>query len=217
MNYNFSLKISSIEEPTFTIPKDYPFSNFFHINFHYDQVNFPLHSNASNSILDCKTTINRTFLIPLCNPKLLDGEDNILYDYFSSLPIFSHISKEIVPQIGQHAREMIANDDKDQNIWGIDVKLDVNTWYIEDNDVVQALIVVDRLKRVGMDHSSCYSTDQCAICLEELFNGSKSEHVVTKCLHVFHKECIFQWLKRCFHRQSSLSCPLCRKSDGAFE
>jgi len=216
MDYNFSLKISSIEEPTFTIPKeDYPFSNYFHVNFHYDQVNFPLHSNASNSILDCKTTINRTLLIP-CDI-LLDREDNVLYDYFSSLSISSHISKEILPQIGQHAREMLANDDEEQNMWEIDVKLEVNTWYSEDNDAVKALLVVDSLKRVGMDHSSCYSTDRCAICLEELFNGSQSEHVMTKCLHVFHKECIFQWLKRCFHRQSSLSCPLCRNSDGAFE
>jgi len=124
MNYNFNLKISSTEEPTFTIPKGYPFSTYFRINFLYNQVNFPLHSNASNSTLDCKTTINQTLLIPC---EILDGEDNILYDYFSSLPIFSHISKEIVPQIGQHAREMVANDDEDQNIWEIDVKLDVNT------------------------------------------------------------------------------------------
>jgi hypothetical protein len=216
MNCDVSCTISLIEEPTFTIPKDYPFGNYFHINFHYDLVNFPLHSNASNSILDCTTTINRTLLVP-CDI-LLDRKDNILYEYyFSSLPISSHISKEILPQIGQHAREMVANDDEDQKIWEIDVKLDVNTWYIEDNDAVKALLVVDRLKRVGMDHSSRYSTDRCAICLEELFDGSKSEQVMTNCLHVFHKECIFQWLKRCFHRQSSLSCPLCRKTDEAFE
>lgn len=220
MLYNFNLEISSIEDDPFTVSKDDPFSNYFYINFHYNQLNFPLYTNASTSSFDYKTTINRTLLIPSnilckCNEiTILDREDNIfLNDSFSFVPISSHILQEILPQIGEYAREMVANgDDECRNMWEIDVSLDVTTWYIEDNDAVKALLVVDRLKKVGMDDSSCYSTDKCTICLEKLFNGSKSEHVMTKCLHVFLKECIFQWLKRCISRQSSLSCPLCRNN-----
>ncbi|XP_024626821.1 uncharacterized protein [Medicago truncatula] len=64
---------------------------------------------------------------------------------------------------------MVAN-----NRWEIDVTLYVYTWYIEDEDAVKAVLAVDDLKKVGMDQSSCYSMDQCSICLEELFNGSKA-------------------------------------------
>ncbi|AES81457.2 anaphase-promoting complex subunit 11 RING-H2 finger protein [Medicago truncatula] len=96
---------------------------------------------------------------------------------------------------------MIASND---DSWGMNAKLFVYTWYIEDEDAVKAVLAMDDLKKVGMDQSSCYSMDQCSICLEELFKGSKSECVMTECLHVFHKECIFQWFKR------SLTCPLCR-------
>ena len=212
MNRRFVVTISSIEKPTFTIPKDDPFSNKFYIKFYYNQVSFPLHLNASNSLSAYRTTMKRILLIPcdiLCNCDeitVLDKDANILYDYFSSMPISPDILKQILPDIGKHAKEMV------HNWWEIVVKLTVFTWYIEDNDAVEAILVLDILKKVGMDHSSCYSTDQCSICLEELFNGSKSECVMTKCLHVFHTECIFQWLKRCSSHQSSLSCPLCRNN-----
>lgn len=215
MNYEFSLKISSNEEPSFTITKDYPLSNHFSINFQYNQLNFPLHTNASNSSSLCKTTMNQILLIPcdiLCNCNeitILDKEANIFL-YFSSVPISPNILNQILPKIGEYAESMVTNNNEGHNMWEIDVTLDVMTYYIEDHDAVEALIVVDSLKKVGKDHYSCYFTDQCAICLEEFFNGSKSEHVMTKCLHVFHKECIFQWLKRCISHQSSFSCPLCR-------
>ncbi|AES81487.2 zinc finger, C3HC4 type (RING finger) protein [Medicago truncatula] len=123
-----------------------------------------------------------------CDEISLDKDANILY-----MTIYPDILKQILPDIGKHAKEIVANND-------------------EDDDAVKAVLVLDDLKKVGMDHSSCYSRDQCSICLEELFNGPESECVMTKCLHVFHEECIFQWLKRFSSHQSSLLCPLCRNN-----
>jgi len=209
MRCNVRFRISSIEEPTFTIPKDDPFIKDYYINFHYIQVNFPLHLNASNSFSACSTTMNRIFFIPCDILSNCDDANTFLHYTFSSMPISPDILKQILPDIGKYAKEMVAN-----NRWEIDVTLSVCTWYIEDDDAVKAVLAVDDLKKVGMDHhSSCYSTNQCSICLEELFNGSKSECVMTKCLHVFHKECIFQWLKSCFSHESSLTCPLCRNDE----
>jgi hypothetical protein len=218
MNCKYGLKITSIEEPTFTIPKDDPFSNHFYINFYYCQVSFPLHLNTSNSSSACETTMNRIFFIPcdiLCNCDEITPFDKdantFLYYTFSSMPVSSDILKQILPEIGKYAKKMVANNDEG-HAWEINVMLCVYTWYIEDDDALRAVFLVDKLKKVGMDHSSCYSTDQCSICLKELFSGSKSECVITKCLHVFHRECIFQWLKSCFSHESSL-CPLCRNND----
>jgi len=216
MNYDFRCTISSIEfeEPTFTISKDDPFSNHVYINFYYWQIKFPLHLNASNSFSACSTTMNRIFFIPydiLCN---CDDVNTFLYYTFSSMPIYPNILKQILPKIGKYAKEMVAiSNDEGYNRWELDVKLYATTWYIEDNDAVKAVLLLDDLKKVGMHHSSRYSTNQCSICLEELFNGSKSECVMTKCLHVFHKDCIFQWFKSCFRHESSLTCPLCRNNE----
>ncbi|KAF5178649.1 E3 ubiquitin-protein ligase ring1-like protein [Thalictrum thalictroides] len=46
------------------------------------------------------------------------------------------------------------------------------------------------------------SKDPCTVCMEELMTGE--DLAVMPCLHVFHKECIGQWLK------TTNTCPLCR-------
>ena len=174
MNRIYELKISPTEEPTFTIPKDDPFSNHFYINFHYIQVNFPLHLNASNSFSACSTTMNRIFFIPCDILSNCDDANTFLYYTFSSMPISSDIVKQILPEIGKHVKEMVAKNDEGHNRWEIDAKLFAYTWYVGDDDALKAVLVLDNLKKVGMDHhSSCYSTDQCSICLEELFQWTK--------------------------------------------
>ncbi|KAK6926975.1 Zinc finger, RING-type [Dillenia turbinata] len=45
----------------------------------------------------------------------------------------------------------------------------------------------------------------CAICLEELTNGDKCR-ILLKCGHVFHVQCIDQWLMPL----ANPSCPICR-------
>ena len=42
----------------------------------------------------------------------------------------------------------------------------------------------------------------CPICLDD-FNKEK-EIIVLKCDHIYHKECIIEWVKM------NISCPLCR-------
>lgn len=44
--------------------------------------------------------------------------------------------------------------------------------------------------------------ETCAVCLEEMLIGSEANRM--PCSHVFHQQCIFQWL------QLSHLCPLCR-------
>ena len=46
-------------------------------------------------------------------------------------------------------------------------------------------------------------TDECVVCLGEFAGG---ECIKTTCGHMFHDECLSQWLKKSF------SCPICRKS-----
>lgn len=47
------------------------------------------------------------------------------------------------------------------------------------------------------------SIDKCSICLEEMYKEIKE----TICNHIFHKECIEEWIKN-----NKNSCPLCRKN-----
>ncbi|KAL7168256.1 hypothetical protein ACSBR2_038652 [Camellia fascicularis] len=54
---------------------------------------------------------------------------------------------------------------------------------------------------VKMDQvSGCM--DQCSICLEDF--SSRSEATRMPCSHLYHIDCIFQWLGK------DNSCPLCR-------
>lgn len=47
-------------------------------------------------------------------------------------------------------------------------------------------------------------SESCAICLEELERGDEIR-VLRRCMHVFHKECIDEWLPN-----RSVMCPICR-------
>lgn len=221
MDYHFSLEIIPIQPQTFILPRDDHFANNFYINLDCIQTNYPLHINATNSTSDFMTKVNRILLILcdiLCNYNeviILDEDANVfLYESFFSLGISSTILKEILPHFGQYSRAMITNNDEDHSKWKIDVTLDVITWYSEDHDDVTYLFNVNMLKKVGMDDSFCYATNECSICLEEFLDrsSSKLECVMTRCLHVFHKECIFQWFKRCMNSDLPYSCPcpVCR-------
>lgn len=49
----------------------------------------------------------------------------------------------------------------------------------------------------------CYN-DECAICLESFSDGILSR-VLTACNHVYHKDCIDEWLSK-----GEYCCPICR-------
>ncbi|KAI3967661.1 hypothetical protein MKX01_039571 [Papaver californicum] len=57
---------------------------------------------------------------------------------------------------------------------------------------------------VPANGSSTNYDENCSICLCELSNG-ETVRVLPKCKHIFHKECIDEWLPF-----RSLYCPICR-------
>jgi hypothetical protein len=59
---------------------------------------------------------------------------------------------------------------------------------------------IDALERVVFDGSS--STRDCTVCMEGIEAGSEATRM--PCSHVYHSDCIVQWLR------TSYSCPLCR-------
>ncbi|WOH10396.1 hypothetical protein DCAR_0729864 [Daucus carota subsp. sativus] len=54
------------------------------------------------------------------------------------------------------------------------------------------------------DSKNFKSESCCAICLEQLAHGDEAR-VLKRCMHVFHKDCIDEWLPN-----RSLTCPICR-------
>ncbi|CAN8232761.1 unnamed protein product [Cochlearia groenlandica] len=56
--------------------------------------------------------------------------------------------------------------------------------------------------------NSLEKDETCSICMEDYVYESSSEKIIIRmpnCTHLFHQDCIFEWLKR------RNSCPLCRK------
>ncbi|KAL5080745.1 hypothetical protein RYX36_009166 [Vicia faba] len=222
MELNFSLNMFSTQDQTVTTPPDDFSSGDFYIHFHLINVNLPSQTNVTNSIDDFTTTIiNQNFWISsnnLCScnhTTVLDEDNNIsLYDSFSTLPIPHSILRTILPAIGAGARQMRAENNEGRDVLEMHVTLCLTTQPMvqESHPHVCAAsqLIVDRLEKVTMHDTSDYSTKQCSICLEELSNEFKSELIKTKCFHIFHKDCIFQWFKKCTIRQLAYSCPLCR-------
>ncbi|CAI8618599.1 unnamed protein product [Vicia faba] len=69
--------------------------------------------------------------------------------------------------------------------------------------------IVGLSSNVNVDITST-SKDQCSICFEEFCDGSQIYLFYTKCSHVFHKECIAEWIFKCMSRARIYTCPLCR-------
>ncbi|KAK7321005.1 hypothetical protein VNO77_31050 [Canavalia gladiata] len=223
MESSYHLYVNPFDEPTISIPQESPFSDYFYINFNYTLHEIiPSQTHPSNFTYDDITTIDRIFLVPreiLCDCNevtVLDRNNTIfMHDTFSSVPISPELLDAILPLIGECAREMIAQNREGRNIWEMDVRLLITVRPSEnDNDQDQcaslASQIVDSMEKVRETDFSIYSAERCAICLEEFCNGSKLELVLTRCFHVFHKECLVQWLHNCLCRQSSHTCPLCR-------
>ncbi|XP_026420500.1 RING-H2 finger protein ATL77-like [Papaver somniferum] len=57
---------------------------------------------------------------------------------------------------------------------------------------------------LSLANGSSNCDENCSICLCELSNG-ETVRVLPKCKHIFHKECIDEWLPF-----RSLNCPICR-------
>ncbi|XP_004504435.1 uncharacterized protein [Cicer arietinum] len=106
------------------------------------------------------------------------------------------------------ARRMVAFNTEPRGILEINVLLNVTTSIVlEEENLMEQYHHRDynindqqnvgSLKKSEVDQPpSCDSKDPCSICLEEYGNGSNLELVYTKCLHVFHKECLDKWVSR---------------------
>ncbi|CAN6906087.1 unnamed protein product [Brassica oleracea] len=47
---------------------------------------------------------------------------------------------------------------------------------------------------------------QCSICIDDLSKTRENIIELPQCLHIFHQDCLFEWLRR------QNSCPLCRRA-----
>lgn len=61
------------------------------------------------------------------------------------------------------------------------------------------------LERFIIEGGPEYESKMCSICLGDLSIGIKAIRLPTPCSHVFHQDCIIQWLNK------SNTCPLCRR------
>ena len=50
---------------------------------------------------------------------------------------------------------------------------------------------------------------KCCICLEEI--NDKQKDISLKCEHVFHQECLMEWIKTQQNSKLDSNCPLCRE------
>ncbi|VVB01609.1 unnamed protein product [Arabis nemorensis] len=69
--------------------------------------------------------------------------------------------------------------------------------------VLQRLVDEQRVELIDLGKED----KECSICMENLSETSSREKVIRmpNCLHLFHQDCIFEWLK------IQNSCPLCRR------
>ncbi|XP_002511547.2 E3 ubiquitin-protein ligase RNF181 [Ricinus communis] len=107
------------------------------------------------------------------------------------------------------ARQMATNKRyKNRKVLHMKVEIDVPPGFLDDDDsddysairfVPASKPSMENLEKIKADGST---EQQCIICLEELLIGSEVTRL--PCLHVYHKQCIINWL------QKSRFCPLCR-------
>ncbi|XP_061341929.1 E3 ubiquitin-protein ligase Os04g0590900-like [Gastrolobium bilobum] len=140
-----------------------------------------------------------------------------LHDTFSSVPISSESLDSILPAVGRRARHMIIGNIEGRDILQMDVIVCIATGLSEEYDEhnidqqsVSISTLANSLEKVTINHDASSNLDDtCSICLEELGDGSNSKLVRTKCSHVFHEDCLTQWLRYCNAHQS-YSCLLCQ-------
>ncbi|KAJ1740472.1 hypothetical protein LPJ55_004428 [Coemansia sp. RSA 990] len=80
----------------------------------------------------------------------------------------------------------------------------------DDYDYCAALPPADEESRIGLDQSAVRHSRECPICMTPVHSlqpaEPASEHAVTPCNHIFHKQCLVQWM------EIKLECPICRAS-----
>jgi len=130
-----------------------------------------------------------------------------LLNTFSVVPIPSEVLKYALLRMGEYARNMITVNIEGRRIFEMNVT-------VHEVPIIRDVgNVVNSLEKIKMeDIAATYSSmEQCSICLKEFYNETEVPDIVrTKCMHVFHQQCVAQWLKQCCISNRLYSCPLCR-------
>ncbi|KAJ2848173.1 hypothetical protein IWW36_003462 [Coemansia brasiliensis] len=75
-------------------------------------------------------------------------------------------------------------------------------------DYCAALPPADEESSIGLDQSAASHTHECPICMAPVYSRQPAEpapeHAVTPCHHIFHNQCLMQWM------EIKLECPICR-------
>jgi hypothetical protein len=221
MDFCYTLRVNPIFHPIQPISQNILSFNDFSIHLSYTNSIVSTTSNVTNPLNNVRTIkVDDHFLIPseiLCNcdtNTIMNADHNtlFLYNNFNCLP--TYVLNNVLCQLRDCARQIIALNTEICGIWEMKVLLHVTSLeecqfdqYLNGNDQQ----IVDLLEKLNVGPPSSESIDRCSICLEEYCEGSHSELIYTKCSHTFHKDCIGKWIHRCKDNSSSYSCPLCRR------
>lgn len=117
--------------------------------------------------------------------------------------------QDIVTKISAFAASMIRQ--REDNCHKLHMTVWIKKEVVVPHPQYQALMLQHRRYYLRRDHPAVAAergsrntteVEQCSICMEEMTTGS---HVTgMPCSHMFHRECIQEWLKR------SNTCPICR-------
>ena len=53
--------------------------------------------------------------------------------------------------------------------------------------------------------------ETCCICIDEVMADDSELLVVTSCQHLFHEQCLRQWVLKRLNEIEKADCPVCRK------
>ncbi|CAL0305389.1 unnamed protein product [Lupinus luteus] len=142
--------------------------------------------------------------------------ENDLLSVFPDNVVPQQLLHTMTPCVMTFARELCENGGESSGCRMFNLVLDIVVDKLYD-DVVNMTIeesarevkivpasktAIESLKKVNLE--KVMNPKSCSICLEEL--SGKDEVLVMPCNHMYHQECITNWLQRCD------TCPLCRYS-----
>ncbi|XP_074293365.1 RING-H2 finger protein ATL70-like [Silene latifolia] len=90
-----------------------------------------------------------------------------------------------------------------------DADNDVNVGLLKEDHLQRSLKIIDFIPSIMFSQIKKERRGGCSICLKDGFEDEELCKVLPGCDHVFHSECIDEWLKK------SQSCPVCRKDFGS--
>tara|TARA_Y100000589_G_C27155797_1_gene630793 strand:- start:567 stop:1013 length:447 start_codon:yes stop_codon:yes gene_type:complete len=73
--------------------------------------------------------------------------------------------------------------------------------------IVESIVNPVFIKKINTNNLS--EETNCCICLEEINN--KQQYISLHCGHVFHQECLMEWIKTQQNSKHDSNCPLCRE------